>query len=92
MSGQQEEDKKPGDQSAAHINLKVKGQVSRNVQGLFFLYFDFHSINRFLVLNPWGFFMLEGGISSFKEVIPFNLFVWVVLITYMQNYADIGNS
>ncbi|MBA0578606.1 hypothetical protein Gorai_020883, partial [Gossypium raimondii] len=26
MSGQQEEDKKPGDQSAAHINLKVKGQ------------------------------------------------------------------
>lgn len=29
MSGQtQEEDKKPGDQSAAHINLKVKGQVS----------------------------------------------------------------
>ena len=27
MSGSQEEDKKPGDQSA-HINLKVKGQVS----------------------------------------------------------------
>ncbi|TYG62424.1 hypothetical protein ES288_D07G229600v1 [Gossypium darwinii] len=26
MSGAQEEDKKPGDQSAAHINLKVKGQ------------------------------------------------------------------
>ncbi|MBA0549131.1 hypothetical protein Goshw_005483, partial [Gossypium schwendimanii] len=26
MSGPQEEDKKPGDQSAAHINLKVKGQ------------------------------------------------------------------
>ncbi|KAK8717763.1 hypothetical protein V6N13_045020 [Hibiscus sabdariffa] len=26
MSGPQEEDKKPGDQSAAQINLKVKGQ------------------------------------------------------------------
>ncbi|MBA0791201.1 hypothetical protein Gohar_015793, partial [Gossypium harknessii] len=26
MSGPQEEDKKPGDQSAAHINFKVKGQ------------------------------------------------------------------
>ncbi|MFQ6619489.1 hypothetical protein Gotur_001408, partial [Gossypium turneri] len=51
MSGQQEEDKKPGDQSAAHINLKVKGQV-----------------------------------------IPFNLFVWVVLITYMENYADMDGD
>ncbi|KAK6238608.1 hypothetical protein QUC31_004077 [Theobroma cacao] len=31
MSGQQEEDKKPGDQSAAHINLKVKGQDGNEV-------------------------------------------------------------
>ena len=27
MSATQEEDKKPGDQGPAHINLKVKGQV-----------------------------------------------------------------
>ncbi|MBA0630557.1 hypothetical protein Godav_002644, partial [Gossypium davidsonii] len=26
MSGPQEEDKKPGDQSVVHINLKLKGQ------------------------------------------------------------------
>ncbi|KAE8730514.1 Small ubiquitin-related modifier 1 [Hibiscus syriacus] len=31
MSGPQEEDKKPGDQSAAHINLKVKGQDGNEV-------------------------------------------------------------
>ncbi|XP_021274856.1 small ubiquitin-related modifier 1-like [Herrania umbratica] len=31
MSGQQEEDKKPGDQAAAHINLKVKGQDGNEV-------------------------------------------------------------
>ncbi|XP_022727894.1 small ubiquitin-related modifier 1-like [Durio zibethinus] len=29
--GQQEVDKKPGDQSAAHINLKVKGQDGNEV-------------------------------------------------------------
>ncbi|KAE8701341.1 Small ubiquitin-related modifier 1 [Hibiscus syriacus] len=31
MSEPQEEDKKPGDQSAAHINLKVKGQDGNEV-------------------------------------------------------------
>nr|KJB10700.1 hypothetical protein B456_001G216800 [Gossypium raimondii] len=33
MSGPQEEDKKPGDQSAAHINLKVKGQAYVRMDG-----------------------------------------------------------
>ena len=40
MSGTQEEDKKPGDQSA-HINLKVKGQVLFSIIHLGFRVFVF---------------------------------------------------
>jgi hypothetical protein len=35
-----EEDKKPTEQGGAHINLKVKGQVSQ-ISSFFFSYFKF---------------------------------------------------
>ena len=64
MSATQEEDKKPGDQGPAHINLKVKGQV------LFTVFFSFNSFVNFYgfdFTSKLGVVELDSGSWDFSQ-------------------------